>query len=411
MVEKVVVSPLEVRGLGDVVSSKSVSDFLVCNGTVSSGTDSNLGTVFSESYKAGSSLTLSNVRTISSDTSSFTVTGTLKDSSDNAISGATVYLDVNGTVSTGTTNSSGVVSWSISNNGSDVYHIRVYYLGSNTIGGSFANTSVVVSGEASDLELRANKSVIQTGDVANVWATLLDSDGDGVPFASVNFYEEWTPGLRTLASKSVIQSGTAIDLSAQLIDAVDGSLVRESGHRVNIGIQQDTVTMFKGNETFNRVGTGTGTLNISYTDDKELVYTAASGILFHSDLMFQSDGNWECTFKFKATGTDGGRFGIYRASSTDSEKEFIALKCQRGLYLNTQTGTESMTESRIAGGYSSYQTLKVIAQDDNAKIYLDGTLKKTVELNWLYEPLCFGLNGWTTGNVIYVKDFKFKESE
>jgi len=49
----------------------------------------------------------------------------------------------------------------------------------------------------------------------------------------VNFYEQWTPGLRVSATPSIIQSGDASSVKAQLIDTVDGSLVREEGHTVN----------------------------------------------------------------------------------------------------------------------------------------------------------------------------------
>ena len=412
MTEKIIVSPERVRAYGDVVSPKSSQDFVPYGCTVSSSTDSTYGTVFTEAYLAKSTLSLVYDRWISSETESFTISATLKNSSGSAISSASVFLVVNdGSPVSATTNSSGVATFTVSTS-TDVsdYRFRVYYTGTGSVCGSTVYGHVCV-GDVTGLELHGNKSVIQTDESVGLWASLTGAGClKGVP---VSFYEQWTPVLRVGANPSIIQTGDTMDLSAQLCDS-DGSLIRESGHNITFGVEQDTITMFNGTETFTRVGTGTGTLNISYSQDNELVYTAGSGILFHSDVVFQVRhlADWECEFKFKATGIDGGRFGIYRASSTESEKELIALKCQLNkVYLDTQTGTESMTESMIATGYSSYQTLKVIAQDDNAKIYLDGTLKTQVTLDWLAEPLCFGLNGWTTGNVIYVKDFSFKESE
>ena len=48
----------------------------------------------------------------------------------------------------------------------------------------------------------------------------------------MNFYEQWTPGLRV--SAPVVQVGDTVDIHAQLIDTSDGSLVREAGHTVNV---------------------------------------------------------------------------------------------------------------------------------------------------------------------------------
>lgn len=410
MTEKIIVSPLRVRGLGDVVSPKSTQDFSPYGCTVASSTDASLGTVFTDSYLAKSTLSLEYDRLIDSEAESFTVKATLKDSSGSAISSASVYLAVNdGEPTSATTNSSGVASFTVTTTGADEYDFKVYYSGTGSVCGSFAY-GIVRVGSVSDLELYGNKSIIETGDKVGLWAKLVGTGA--LKGAIVKFYEQWTPAIRVSSDKTVFQSGTDIDLSAQLYDSTDGSLVKEAGHNISFIVEQNEITMFKGNETFSRVGTGTGILNISYSQDNELVYTAGSGIYFHSDLMFQANDNWECEFKFKATGTEGGRFGIYRASSTDAEKECIALKCQsNSVILNTQTGSGSMSSSTIASSYSSYHTFKVASYDDNVKIWLDGTLKTRVELDWLFEPLCFGLHGWTTGNVIYVKDFSFKESD
>lgn len=394
MVEKIIVSPLEVRGLGDIVSSKQASDFLVYKGMVSSGTDSTLGTVFSESYKAGSSLTLSNVRRISSDASSFTVSATLKDSSSVVISGATVYCDVNGTVSTGTTNSSGVVSWSITTNGSELYHIRVYYLGSSTVGGSFAGTSVAVSGTASELDLQANKPVIQTGEVSNLWATLTDTDGKGVPFASVNFYEEWTPAIRTSASKSVIQTGDSINLSAQLIDATDGSLVRESGHDVTFYQELNTGIIYNDSTEYTSVNT-TGD-NIVLLPAEFLELPKQFELSFDMKITVGSTSSSDCRFfigeKSMAVPTNPNRsIFIGKANSTSTRLAY-------GYRLNNSTDQNSSTVSFTG----DYQSCKIVRDNNIFSFYQGDTLLGTKSsLTWFKDYDCYvlGLVAWGTAEV------------
>lgn len=230
--DRVTVNPKLVRGLGDVVSPKSSNDFFDYNSITVSSTDSTYGTVYTDSYRAGAKLVLDNVRIISSGTESFSVSATLKDHSDAVISGATVHFVVNDSDTTVTTNGSGVASLTVSCDGSSVYRIKVYYIGNSNDGGCFANSSVSVVGSVDELELIASKNVIQTGDTSEFVATLLDGEGNGVPYQVVSFYEEWTPGIRLTGDKSIIQSGGTVDLSTQLYDTSDGSLVRESGHNI-----------------------------------------------------------------------------------------------------------------------------------------------------------------------------------
>ena len=230
MTEKIIVSPVRVRALGDVVSPKSSQDFVPYGCTVSSSTDSTYGTVFTEAYLAKSTLSLVYDRWISSETESFTISATLKNSSGSAISGASVYLVVNdGSPVSASTNSSGVATFTVTTS-TDVsdYRFRVYYTGTGSVCGSTVYGHVCV-GDVTGLELHGNKSVIQTDESVGLWASLTGTGClKGVP---VSFYEQWTPAIRVSCDKTVFQSGDDIDLSAQLVDS-DGSLVREAGHSV-----------------------------------------------------------------------------------------------------------------------------------------------------------------------------------
>ena len=409
MTEKIIVSPQRVRCLGDVVDPKSVSDFDRVACTLASSTDASYGTVYSESFLAGSTLDLVYDGLIGSDVDSFSVSATLKDSGGSAISSVSVYLSLNGVVTSATTNGSGVATFNVSTvEGATEYLFKVYYTGTGSVCGSYAYGCVRV-GDVTGLTVNGSPSVIQSGDKLNIWAKLTGTGN--LQGALVKFYEDWTPSIRLSGDKSVIQSGDSVDFTAQLCDS-DGSLIRESGHNITFGVEQDTITMFNGTETFTRVGTGTGTLNITYSEDNELVYTASSGIVFHSDLIFQSDTNWECTFKLKATGSDGGRVGLYAVSSESGERKCVGLKPQNSTIKIGIGTSDSFSEQNSSVSFSNYVTVKIITVNQSAvRVYINDNLKYNMAVDWLDEPLCFGLHGWTTGNVIYVKDFSFKESE
>ncbi len=180
--DKVIVNPSEVRGLGDIVSPKSLSDYI--GGEVSSVGDG----VFELEYLDGSFLTLTVPATISGDDTSFSVSATLKDSSDTAISSATVYCDVNGTVLTGTTNSNGVVSFTVNTDGSSRYDVKVYYTGTSTVAGTVRQCIVRVSdAELTEIGLVTDKSVIQSGDTVH-FISQVTGTGD-LSGVTVEFYK------------------------------------------------------------------------------------------------------------------------------------------------------------------------------------------------------------------------------
>ena len=267
--EKVTVIPGDVRGLGDIVSSKSASDFTGVDASITEGTDSGLGKVF-------------------------------------------------------------------------------------TLSGSLTPDSLVLTGD---------KSIFQTGDTLTLDGTLSTSVGHLVSGKVVGFYTT-----------------------------------------------DDSVSFFKGSETFTKV-TGSGSPTIEYTSSNELKYTSAGSALHYSDIQFRAVGDWECTFKVKGTGTDGGKIGLYPASNTGVvDGQQIAFKLQSSLYVSVNdTNTASNLSNTSMGSYTDYHTVKISVSDGSASIYYDNTLKKTVELSWLDEWLCFACASWTSGNVIYVKDFKFRD--
>ena len=123
------------------------------------------------------------------------------------------------------------------------------------------------------------------------------------------------------------------------------------------------------------------------------------------------DGSWVVEFDMKATGYDGGRIGIRSNNGQNlNERSCVGLKPQSySVYvLLSPTLTTSDSDTSI-GGYSSYNHYKIIAKDGVTSLYRDGVLKKSKAGNdWLSGEVTFYLHGWTTSNVIYIKNYKAK---
>lgn len=167
---------------------------------------------------------------------------------------------------------------------------------------------------------------------------------------------------------------------------------------------------FKGDETFSLRSGYTGTLNISYTANNELKFTASSMVLALMDKSFTTPKNWVVEFDMKATGYDGGRIGIQRKDGSSAEKSCVALKPQNSrTYANlSKSETTTSTDTNI-GSYSSYNHYKIIAKDGKTTLYRDNISKVSVENNdWLDKEICLYLHGWTNSSVIYIKNFKIK---
>ncbi len=167
---------------------------------------------------------------------------------------------------------------------------------------------------------------------------------------------------------------------------------------------------FKGDETFSLRSGYTGTLNISYTANNELKFTASSRVLALMDKSFTTSENWVVEFDMKATGYDGGRIGIQRKDGSSAEKSCVALKPQNTItYANlSKSETTTSTDTNI-GSYSSYNHYKIIAKDGKTSLYRDNISKVSVENNdWLDKEICLYLHGWTNSSVIYIKNFKAK---
>ena len=170
------------------------------NGTLSSGTDTvnnQSMIVYSTDYLVGSSLTIVAVDSQDNEVdvitdSQVTIYAVLKDNTDTVIEGATVYFDVNGTISHDTTDSSGEAEGPTINTGGDdeVYYIRAYYLGTTGLAGSTA-FKIMPNNYAhtpDNLKLYGTKTIIQSGDTLKLFGAVTDEGNEPVQGVRVEFY-------------------------------------------------------------------------------------------------------------------------------------------------------------------------------------------------------------------------------
>jgi hypothetical protein len=187
MVNKIAVNPLGVRGAGNIVSPKTLSDFNEFNSDVISGEEYVNGTtmtVYTVSYWNGAYFTITSEDVVPYGASSFVVSATLKrNDNDSAIDNATVTCTVNDdTVLTGTTNSSGVVSFTVDTDDTvKSYIVKLQFGGLSGQGGGFKVTRVlVIELENLNLALTGDKSIIQSGESLVLSATLTGEYDDNI---------------------------------------------------------------------------------------------------------------------------------------------------------------------------------------------------------------------------------------
>ena len=201
MVEKVIVNPGDVRGLGNVVSPKSLSDFWVVDGSLSSSSETieNFTVpTFTLGYLAGSYLLFDGDKWVTPSGDSFTVGVVLKKHSDDSVvTGVTVKCKVNGGEPlTATTDSNGLASFTVSVvDGLCSYDFLFTYEGTSSLAGCFLTARVHTGGDTFDFDAELTKSIIQVGETSELVTSLTGSDctGEtvGVEGIPVYFFEEW----------------------------------------------------------------------------------------------------------------------------------------------------------------------------------------------------------------------------
>lgn len=189
------VNPNDVRGAGDIVSPKTLSDFGGYNVKITESSEDVLGrtmTVYTGSYCLSGALT-SNSSGIIGSAGDYTFEVVLKDANASAVSGATVNCHYDMESLSDTTDSNGVVSFTVpiseDMNGTP---LRFTFTGDANVGACFCNVYIHFA-SADTVVLSGDKSIIQSGETVDFTATVTGDDigGNTIPIGGilVSFYE------------------------------------------------------------------------------------------------------------------------------------------------------------------------------------------------------------------------------
>ena len=189
--EKIIVNPLNVRGLGNVVDADNVMGEY--NSLLTSVSDSTYGSVWNSEYLTGSYITLSYDRVIA-DIGDLTVSLTLKDNTDTVIGSASVTCYFEDNTYTATTNNSGVASFTLTVTEEGYHTFKIVYEGTNSVAGCI-KTGIICCLNPTDITLVGDKTLTQTGDTTHLFSTVT-SNTLPVQGARVNFMK-YNPNLFT----------------------------------------------------------------------------------------------------------------------------------------------------------------------------------------------------------------------
>ena len=235
--EKIIVKPREVRGLGNIVSPKTTAELLRYNTSISSSSDSTYGTVYTGAYRTGSYLTVfTGDRYIERDGTGFNISVLLRNiDGDDVISSGRVKCVVNdSTTLTVNTDSEGIASFTVPfvDNVCE-YQLVFSYNGTNSVAGCFLGYRVLTELSDVSFDLVTDLPSLDSTDTSHFVASMkgndCNSNPNGVPGQVIYFYEEYVEDIRLFATHEKFNSGDSESLYAQLIDSDEGSRRAESG--------------------------------------------------------------------------------------------------------------------------------------------------------------------------------------
>ena len=147
--------------------------------------------------------------------------------------------------------------------------------------GDYSSELVCNPSVINKLDLFVPKSIIQNGEVDDIQGIVKNNCGEGVNNKTVYFYEAYEPELQLKGDKSIIQTNDDVDLSTRLVDSQDGSIIKEQGRTIyyyeelpydyyNDGTDVDSIV----NMTYASVTTEDGAIKITsmVNNDKVVHY-------------------------------------------------------------------------------------------------------------------------------------------
>lgn len=305
MVEKISFTPEEIRGYGNIVSVHSLDDYECYDGVLTETTDTIDGatvTVYEMEYQTDTEATTISM-TASSQSfvvgGSVTFTATLLDNELSGVSGVTItFKDGTTTLGTGTTNSSGVATYTTSSLTSGSHSITAVFAGNSSYTASTSSAvSVTVLSHNYHLEFGSNSYTTDINGNVTITCTLTDN--------SV-----------AVSSASVSLTGTGVSTSA--------------------------TTDSDGLATFNLTGLTTDTtLTATYSGaTATCTVTVPTPTIYYQSAMTSDDGKWQksstsgMSVTYDATNgctvsgtTNGDRTYYINTSSVSIPTSNIVIEC------------------------------------------------------------------------------------
>ena len=365
MVEKIIVTPEGIRGLGNIVSSNhSVEDYNVYMSTLEEGTEEIEGveTVVYEMNPLGSdvsiSLVLSSSRISIGTTATLTATVTENEA---PVSGVSVSFKQGDTVlGSSTTNSSGVATYTYNGANVGTYTIRAVY---NNV---YSNAeTLVVDKVNTTTTFTANPTVITVLNDTLLTATVLDENSNPVVNEYVEFYVYFGGRIIALAPSVTNSNGVAtysyhtnrtgeMEVYAVFLNCPNYN--RSESNHVPISVESHTYSLEFGEDSYTATG---GSCTVSVLLEKDSAPLADAVVTFSSD---------ESTTVTATTGSDGV------ASATISFNDSTTLLATYNnitatAAITVQTGWfDPCTSSDNLTGYGSYINLR---NNNNQNITLE----------------------------------------
>ena len=302
MVEKIIINPEEIRGLGNIVSSNhSLEDYKVYMSTLEEGTAEIEGveTVVYEMDPLGSDISIA--LTLSASTISIggtvTVTATVTED-ESPVSGVSVSFKQGDTVlGSSTTNSSGVATYTYTGAEVGTYTIRATY---NNV---YSNAeTLLVDKVNTTTTFTATPAMVTVGGDIVMTATVLDENSNPVNNEYVEFYVYYGGHSIALAPRKTNSSGVATytwktnrtgDMEAYAIFQNCPNYNSSESNHVPVSIDSHTYSLQFSESSYTATG---GTCTVSVLLEKD------SAPLANAEVTFSSDESSTVT---ATTGSDG----------------------------------------------------------------------------------------------------------
>ena len=226
MVEKIIINPTKVRAYGNIVNVKSDGDYEPVDCTITEDTDTVNGAtvnviVMEPDLGEATTLTVTSSSSTLVLDNTVNISATLKDSSNAAISGATItFKEGTTTLGTSTTNSSGVATYTYTGASVGDHTINAGFAGDSTYASSTGNVSVTVTDHVYSISFNQS-SYVATGGSVEISCTLLR---DSSPFSGATI--SFTGGTSTVTgvtNSSGVATATVSVSATSTITATYGS--------------------------------------------------------------------------------------------------------------------------------------------------------------------------------------------